>query len=120
MFADRIKEDRMLGGAKPGILDAWIAQWRDSRMLRVMAEAGSRLFAPGKRLTFRLGHGKYLSLDGVRYCRVECAKGAVWVTATGDGRDRVLTPGQSLTVSRGGKVVISGRGESSEVRVRWD
>jgi len=120
MLADRIKEDRALAAMKPGLLDAWMTRWRDSRFLRTLAEAGSRLFSPGKSLYFRLGQGKYLALTGVRYCRVSCARGAVWVTATGDGRDRVLTPGQSLTLAHGGKVVISGRGEASEVKVRWD
>ena len=41
------------------------------------------------------------------------------VRLRGDGRDTVLTPGQSLTLGSAGKVVISGRGESSEVTVRW-
>lgn len=120
MFADRIKEDRQLAAARSGFLDTWLAQWRESRFLRVLAEAGERLFTPGRHLTVRLGQGKYLSLSGTRYCRVECRRGAVWVTATGEGRDTVLTPGQRVTFARGGKVVISGRGESSEVQARWD
>ncbi|MFP5257974.1 MAG: DUF2917 domain-containing protein [Acidobacteriota bacterium] len=120
MFADRVREDRALDAARTGILDEWLSCWRDNRLLRVAAEAGARLFTPGKSLYFRLGQGKYLSLTGVRYCRVTCAKGVVWVTASGDGRDTVLTPGQSLTLGSAGKVVISGRGESSEVKVRWD
>ncbi|EHJ47642.1 Protein of unknown function DUF2917 [Solidesulfovibrio carbinoliphilus subsp. oakridgensis] len=120
MFAQRSREDRAFEAARVGIVDAWIARWRDSRLLRVAAEAGSRIFSPARSLTFRLGHGKYLALTGVRYCRVRCDRGAIWVTATGDGRDRVLTPGQSLTLGQAGKVVISGRGEASEVRVRWD
>uniref|UniRef100_I2Q3P9 DUF2917 domain-containing protein n=1 Tax=Desulfovibrio sp. U5L TaxID=596152 RepID=I2Q3P9_9BACT len=120
MFAQRTREEKAFAMARVGILDAWIARWRDSRLMRVAAEAGSRIFSPERSLTFRLGHGKYLALTGVRYCRVRCDRGAVWVTATGDGRDRVLTPGQSLTLGQAGKVVISGRGEASEVRVRWD
>jgi hypothetical protein len=120
MFTDRIKEDRAFAAAKPGLLDAWLSGWRDSRFARIVAEAGQRLLSPGKSLTVRLSQGKYLSLSGTRYCRVECRRGAVWVTATGDGRDRVLTPGQRVTLTHGGKVVISGRGESSEAAVRWD
>lgn len=120
MFADRLREDRALDAARPGIIDEWLSRWRDNRVLRVLAEAGTKLFAPGKSLYFRLGQGKYLALTGVRYCRVSCAKGVVWVTASGDGRDTVLTPGQSLTLGNAGKVVVSGRGESSEVKVRWD
>lgn len=120
MFADRIKEDRTLAAAKPGLLDDWITRLRDSRLTRIAMEAGQRLFTPGKNLTVRLGQGKYLSLAGTRYCRVECRRGALWVTATGDGRDRVLTPGERVTLARGGKVVITGRGESSEAAVRWD
>ncbi|EFL49981.1 conserved hypothetical protein [Solidesulfovibrio fructosivorans JJ]] len=120
MFADRIKEDRQLAAARPGLLDAWISRFRDNRFVRVAAEAGERLFTPGRQLTARLGQGKYLSLSGTRFCRVECRRGAVWVTAAGDGRDRVLTPGQRASYSRGGKVVVSGRGDASEVRVCWD
>ncbi|WP_428560998.1 MAG: DUF2917 domain-containing protein [Solidesulfovibrio sp. DCME] len=120
MFADRIKEDRLLAAAKPGLLDALFARLGDSRLARIAAEAGQRLFSPERSLTVRLGQGKYLSLSGTRYCRVECRRGAVWVTATGDGRDRVLTPGQRVTLAHAGKVVITGRGESSEADVRWD
>ena len=120
MFADRTREDRALDAARPGIIDEWLGRWRDNRFLRAAAKAGAKLFTPGKNLSFRLGQGKYLALTGVRTCRVICVKGAVWVTATGDGRDTVLTPGQSLTLGNAGKVVISGRGESSEVKVRWD
>ncbi len=120
MFVDRIKEDRMCRDGKPGLFDEVFGRWRDSRFLRTVSEAGSRLFSPGKSLYFRLGQGKYMALTGTRYCRVTCARGVVWVTASGDGRDSVLTPGQSVTLARGGKVVVTGRGEASEVKVRWD
>lgn len=120
MFADRIKEDRRLASAKPGLLDVFWARLRGNRLARLAAEAGQRLFSAERSLTVRLGQGKYLSLCGTRACRVECRRGAVWVTATGDGRDRVLTPGERLTLARVGKVVITGRGESSEAAVRWD
>lgn len=119
MFADRIKEDKRLAAARTGLLDDWLFRWRDSRLARAAAAAGQRLFSPGKALTVRLGQGKYLSLTGTRSCQVECRRGALWVTATGDGRDRVLTPGQRLTLARAGKVLITGRGESSEADVRW-
>ncbi|MGE4538998.1 MAG: DUF2917 domain-containing protein [Desulfovibrio sp.] len=120
MFADRIKEDKQLAAARPGLLDTWLSRFRDNRLARVAAEAGERFFTPGRRLTVRLGQGKYLSLSGTRFCRVECRRGAVWVTAAGEGRDTVLTPGQRASFSRGGKVVISGRGDASEARVCWD
>ncbi len=120
MFADRIKENRELAGARPGIGDAWLARLRDRRFFRGLAAAADRLLAPGRSLYFRLGQGKFLSMTGLRFCRVTCARGAVWVTAEGDGRDRVLTPGQSVTLVTGGKVVITGRGDASEVKVRWD
>jgi len=119
MFADRIREDKAFGAARPGLFDALFTRWRDRRFLRTAAEAATRFFSPGQSLFFRLGQGKYLALTGVRLCRVRCVRGAVWVTATGDGRDRVLTPGQSLTLARSGKVVITGRGETADVAVRW-
>jgi len=120
MFIDRLREDRLLATTRTGIIDEWLSRWRDNRVLRAMAEAGARIFTPGRSLSVRLGQGKHLALTGVRYCRVTCAKGVVWVTAAGDGRDIVLTPGQSVTLGRSGKVVVTGRGEGSEVKVRWD
>lgn len=120
MFVDRIREDRLLVAARSGLVDSWLEQLRDKRLVRLLAKAADRVFSAEKKLTFRLGQGKYLALSGVRYCKVTCAKGAVWVTASGDGRDRVLTPGQSAVLAKAGKVVISGRGDASEVRVRWD
>lgn len=120
MFMDRIKEDKVFAAAGPGLLDSLLERLRDHRLVRVLAEAGQRVFTPGKRLTVRLGQGKYLSLCGTRYCRVACRRGALWVTAAGEGRDRVLTPGQRVTFVRGGKVIITGRGESSEAAVGWD
>ena len=120
MFMDRVREDRLLEASRSGLLDKWLERLRDRRLARAAGEAVARLFSPEKRLSVRLGQGKYLALSGVRYCKVSCVKGAAWVTASGDGRDRVLTPGQSAVLVRGGKVVISGRGESAEVRVRWD
>ena len=120
MFVDRMREDRALSQARPGIIDEWLSRWRDRRMLKSLAEAGARMFKPGKSLYFRLGEGRHLSLTGVRYCKVTCARGVIWVTATGHERDTVLMPGKSVTFGRGGKVVITGRGEFSEVKVRWD
>jgi len=121
MFADRIKENKTYVLPRTGILDDLLARWRDNRLLRALAEAGTRVFSSGKALDFRLGQGKYLALTGVRSCRVTCVKGVAWVTATGDSRDAVLTPGQQVTLVRQeGKVIISGRGEVSQVRVLWD
>ena len=42
MFTDRIKEDRAFAAAKPGLLDAWLSGWRDSRFARIVAEAGQQ------------------------------------------------------------------------------
>lgn len=120
MFVDREKENRWRAAARPGIFDAMIERWRDRRFLRDLAQAAKRLVGSDKRLSFGLGRGKYLALSGLCRCQVTCARGAVWVTAVGDSRDRVLTPGQSVTYVRSGKVVITGRGETSEVRVCWD
>ena len=35
-----------------------------------------------------------------------CDTGVLWVTQTGDNRDYVLTPGQKMTVTKRGKVVV--------------
>jgi hypothetical protein len=120
MFADRMQEDRVLASARPGLWDVLAARLADARFGRLLAAARDRVFAPGRELIFRLGEGKYLAMTGHRFCRVYCARGAVWVTVEGDARDRVLTPGQDLRLAHGGKMVISGRGENAEVKVQWD
>ena len=35
-----------------------------------------------------------------------CDTGILWVTQSGDRRDYVLTPGQTMTVTRKGKVLV--------------
>jgi len=120
MFVDRMKEDRVLASARPGLVDAVLARLGELRLSRLLVAAKTRLFTPGRELSSRLGEGKYLALSGYRFCRVRCARGAVWVTVDGDSRDRVLTPGQDMHLARGGKLVITGRGEGAEVRVLWD
>lgn len=37
---------------------------------------------------------------------IECKQGVVWVTRTGDGRDTILTAGESYLPGKGGKIVI--------------
>jgi hypothetical protein len=120
MFVDRKREDRVFAAMRPGIFDGIATRFRDRRWLRELADAAERLLSPGKSLYCKLGQGKYLALAGARRCRVRCERGALWVTASGNGRDMVLTPGQSVTLARAGKVVVSGRGEASEATVRWD
>lgn len=120
MFVDRIKEDRIFASARPGLFDTMLSRIGDWRFSRLAAAALGKRFLPGRELTSRLGQGKYLAISGYRGCRVRCDRGAVWVTVEGDNRDRVLTPGQDMTLSSGGKLVISGRGENAEVNVLWD
>lgn len=119
MFVDRIKEDRVFATARAGLFDTVLARLGEWRLSRLAAAVGKR-FEPGRELTSRLGQGKYLAISGYRGCRVRCDRGAIWVTVEGDNRDRVLTPGQDMTLAKGGKLVISGRGENAEVRVLWD
>lgn len=120
MFTERTREDRNLAGGRPGIVDVFVSRFGDRRFLRRLAEAAARAFPPGRALRCRLDQGRFLALTGVRRCRVVCERGAVWVTAGGDGRDHVLTPGEGVSFARCGKVVITGRGGGSEVEVRWD
>jgi len=70
-------------------------------------------------LRCRLHRGEPLSMTGMRYCRVTCLRGAAWVTVAGDARDRVLGPGQSLTLTRSGKVLLSGGEHGAEIRLGW-
>ena len=41
-----------------------------------------------------------------------CDTGILWVTQTGDRQDYVLTPGQKMTVTRRGKVVVEAVGDA--------
>jgi hypothetical protein len=120
MFVDRIKEDRVLASALPGVLDDLMQRRVASRFSRLLAAARQKLAGAGRELSCRLGEGKSLSLRGQRFCQVRCLRGAIWVTLEGEGRDRVLTPGQDVVLVQGGKLVITGRGELAEVTVRWD
>lgn len=41
-----------------------------------------------------------------------CNSGILWITQTGDRQDYVLMPGQKMTVSKRGKVVVEAVGDA--------
>ena len=49
----------------------------------------------------------YQRMDGIRPgSTLFCDTGILWVTQTGDRQDYVLLPGQQMTVSKRGKVLV--------------
>lgn len=119
MFVDRRREDRLYGAARSGLLDLAWDRVRDWWAGRERLRTAGRVFAPERDLRCRLHRGEPLSMTGMRYCRVTCLRGAAWVTVTGDARDRVLGPGQSLTLTRSGKMLLSGGEHGAEIRLGW-
>lgn len=60
-----------------------------------------------KNSTLVLARGQLASfrIDG-RACRISCVAGRLWVTETGQREDSVLTPGQKVTFTRRGRIVV--------------
>jgi ferric-dicitrate binding protein FerR (iron transport regulator) len=57
--------------------------------------------------TFILARGELASLrlrGGV--CRVSCVTGRLWVTETGRREDSLLAPGEDVTFTRRGRIVV--------------
>ena len=57
-------------------------------------------------MNFQLQHGELLSLDGdARGVEVRCLAGTLWLTQI--GQDHILRRGDTLQISRAGKVVVT-------------
>ncbi len=57
--------------------------------------------------TLALARGEIASLrPRGKVCRVSCAAGRLWVTASGRGEDSVLAPGDAVTFTGRGRIVI--------------
>ena len=55
----------------------------------------------------RMPRYAYQRMDGIRPgSTLFCDTGILWVTQTGDRQDYVLLPGQQMTVSKRGKVLV--------------
>ena len=50
--------------------------------------------------------------DAHRGLAIECKRGVVWVTRTGDHHDYMLAPGESYLPEKGGKIVIEAMREA--------
>jgi hypothetical protein len=60
-----------------------------------------------------LGAGEVVTLDGARGVRIQARAGMVWVTQEADSRDHVLGAGETVVVSRDGRIVIQALQASS-------
>ena len=57
--------------------------------------------------TFVLARGALTSLRlGGRACRISCVAGRLWVTASGRPEDLVLAPGEKVTLTGHGRIVV--------------
>lgn len=119
MFTDRKKEDRCCRLALPGWLDLLFLRWGDQAYLRKKSAAAARIMASGRSMAFCLSCGQLVTVEGSQTCLVRCDRGKIWVTASGDDRDRVLRTGQSATIVFGGKLVISGWADGASGSVRF-
>lgn len=54
--------------------------------------------------------GGLKAYTGLRFERITCTAGHLWITLAGDRKDHVLLPGNALEVPDNGKVVITGPG----------
>lgn len=117
MFIDRAREENSWSLGRRGLMDPFIdflagLDWRGwlGRMLAGVAGAG-------KRLSLRIPSGGQATFSGANRCLVSCPAGTLWITAEGQGRDVVLSAGQSVELWRPGLVVITGGARLSEARV---
>lgn len=55
----------------------------------------------------RIEEGRVLLIEDGRGTLVHVAEGCVWLTQEGDPRDRVLGAGESFSITRDGRTVIS-------------
>ncbi len=62
-----------------------------------------------KTFTLVLARGELVSVRlGGRACRVSCVAGRIWVTADGRREDFVMAPGEEMTFTGRGRVVVEG------------
>lgn len=54
--------------------------------------------------------GGLKSYTGLKFERITCTAGHLWITLAGDPEDHVLYPGSELEIPDDGKVLISGPG----------
>jgi hypothetical protein len=59
------------------------------------------------RSTIQLARDGLISLRNAKGTRIFCQSGSLWVTQETEIKDRVLVPGDSLTISNGGLTVIT-------------
>jgi len=53
-----------------------------------------------------LGHGQVLTLDDAQGMRIGAQTGTVWVTQEGRFQDDIVSPGDAVVVSHGGRTIV--------------
>ena len=62
-----------------------------------------------------------LSLDDAAGVEITCSSGRLWITMEGDTRDITLAAGESYTIERNGRTIVSACESSIVVtRLQWD
>ena len=56
--------------------------------------------------TLALDAGQVVSLDDIAGTLLSARNGTLWVTCEDSNRDVILSPGESVVVSRGGRTVV--------------
>jgi Protein of unknown function (DUF2917) len=60
-----------------------------------------------------LAKGQLFRIDDGQGQRVECLRGALWLTQHNDRRDVILHPGEGFTIERRGATFVSALGDSA-------
>lgn len=68
--------------------------------------------------SFDIGTRDALSLWDAQGSELTACRGSIWITQTGDRRDIVLAPGESILIERPGHVVVSALDASARVFMR--
>ena len=64
-----------------------------------------------------LNNGEIICVDGdARNLAVSCHSGRLWLTQPGDPNDYMITPGESFTITRKGKIAVTAM---DDARVRF-
>jgi quercetin dioxygenase-like cupin family protein len=89
----------------------FVAPRRYSRFM--MKDRSARRSGKGEgTMEISLDNGAVMAIDGGRgQLEFTCAGGRLWITR-GDGRDYILTPGETLKAGRGEQLVVEAWGES--------
>ena len=100
-------EGRLAGSLQSRFLGRLFTRWGGRAGSTPTGQIGSTAGA-GEFQTVSFGDGKLFAMDISGQCRINCIAGMIWVTFQDRRCDYVLGAGESLVLSKKGKVIISG------------